>query len=266
MTRERGSRALRGRRRAAIALALILCLPAAALAREQQMDKKASSQFKLAQSMYDAGRLAEALSAVDRALEEESRYPQARLLRGMILYRRGAMEEALTEFDKAISIDKQYTDARIYRGSALANLKRPDDAMKEYEIALKDMKYPWPERVHGNIGMLKREQGDLRGAEESLRNAVKMNPSYGKGYYELGVTYDAMGRPADALRAYQDALVSEERRPDLQLRLGMALIRAGSEVKAREHLQKVLTLSPDGPEATKAREEIARLNGAPKPS
>lgn len=268
MTAERGSHVMPARRRAGIALALALCLglPMSAVAREQKVDKKAASQFKLAQQLYEGGRLAEALSAVDRALEEQSRYAQARLLRGMILYRRGAMDEALAEFGKALDLDKAYTDARIYKGSALANLKRPADAMKEFEIALKDMKYPWPERIHGNIGMLKREQGDLRGAEESLRNSVKLNPSYGKGYYELGITYDAMGRPADALRAYQDALVSEGSRPDLHLRLGLALIRAGSEPKAREHLQKVLTLSPEGPEASQARDAIARLNEAPKPS
>jgi type IV pilus assembly protein PilF len=267
MTAERGTW-MPALRWATIALALVACLglPSSAAAREQKVDKKTASQFKLAQQLYDAGRLAEALTAVDRSLEETSRYAPARLLRGMILYRRGAMEEALAEFTKAVDIDKEYTDARIYKGSALANLKRPDDAMKEFQIALKDLKYPWPERVHGNIGMLKRERGDLAGAVESLQTAVKMNPSYGRGYFELGVTYDAMNRPADALRAYQDALVSEESRPELHLRLGLALIKAGSEPKAREHLQKVLNLSPDGPEATQARDAIARLNGAQKPS
>jgi len=240
-------------------LALMLLLAIAPAAAGNQPDKKATSHMRLAQNLYDAGRLGEALSTVDKALDEDRKYKEAHLLRGMILYRMGQMEEALKEFDRTLDLDKGYTDARIYQGSVLANLKRNDDAMKAFQEALTDLTYPWPERVHVNIGMLYRKMGQPDKAIESLRKAVNLNPSYARGYYELGVTYETMGRSDDALRAYQDALVGMEESPDLNLRLGLALLKSGKPGKAREHLEKVIKLSPDGPEAAQARDEIKKI-------
>ncbi len=243
---------------AALAAMLLVLAFTPAVAGDQP-DKKATSHMRLAQNLFDAGRLGEALSTVDKALDEDRKYVQAHLLRGMILYRMGQMQEALKEFDRTLSLDKGYTDARIYQGSVLANLKRNEEAMKAFDEALTDLTYPWPERIHVNIGMLYREMGQPDKALESLKKAVNLNPSYARGYYELGVTYESMGRSNDALRAYQDALVGMEESPDLNLRLGLALLRSGKPGKAREHLEKVIKLSPDGPEAAQARDEIKKI-------
>jgi Tfp pilus assembly protein PilF len=206
------------------------------------------------------------MGAVDKALKEEPKYAQAHLLRGMILDRRGSTEEALAEFDRALDLDRKYTDARLYRGAALARMERREEAMKEFEIALKDHSYPYPEKVYTNIGWLKRMESDYNGAIESLDAAIKLNPSHARATIELGLTYDALGKDADALRAYQDALVGMDGSPDLHLRLGLAMIKSGSQAKARQHLEKVLSLSPDGPQAEEARGAIATLSGSHKPS
>jgi len=241
-------------------LAVPLLLLAAPPARGAgKPDKKATSHLRLAQNLLDAGRLGEALSTIDRAIDEDRKYPQAHLMRGMILYQMGEMDEALKSFDRTLSLDKGNTDARIYRGGVLANLKRYDDAMKDFLLALEDLTYPWPERIHVNIGMLYRQTGKPELAIESLRKAVNLNASYARGYYELGLTYESMGRSDEALRSYQDALVGMEESPDLNLRLGMALLKSGKPTRAREHLEKVIKLSPDGPEAAQARDEIRKI-------
>ncbi|HET9481035.1 MAG TPA: tetratricopeptide repeat protein, partial [Candidatus Polarisedimenticolia bacterium] len=232
---------------AGLLMAFLAVTAAPAVFGAPDVSKKAASQLKLAQTYFDAGRLAEALGTVDKALAEESRYSQAHLLRGMILHALGKMDEALKEFDRTLSLDRKYTDARIYRGSALANLKRYDEAMTEFRKAQEDLSYPWPERILVNIGMLHREQGRSDEAIENLRRAVALNPSHAKGYYELGVTYEKQGRDTDAVRAYQDALVGMDNSPDLHLKLGMALKRVGNGAKAREHFERVTALAPDGP-------------------
>ncbi|MGH9867552.1 MAG: tetratricopeptide repeat protein [Candidatus Polarisedimenticolia bacterium] len=265
MATRNGEGWMRAGRGAALALA-VLTYGAASGLEARDLDKKAVSQFKLAYSYYEGGRLPEALTAVDKALKDEPKYAQAHLLRGMILDMRGATDQALAEFEKTLSLDKKYTDARLYRGSALARMDRKDEAMKEFETALKDLSYPYPEKVHTNIGWLKRMEGDLTGALQSLQEAVRLNSSHARAYYELGLTYDTMGKEPEALRAYQDALVGMDGSPDLHLKLGLAMMKTGSPTKARQHLEKVLKISPDGPQAEEARQAINRLKPQPSPS
>jgi len=241
-------------------VALICALTGPALAKEEKHPKFASSHLKLASTMFDAGRYPEALSTVDAALAADNKYVPGHQLRGQILFAMDEVDEALKEFSRVLDLDKNYTEARNWKGYALVQLQRFDDAMAEYQLALKDLTYPTPEKIHLNIGMLHRLQGKMDPAIQSLQKAVSLNSSYARGYYELGVTWEQMGKNKEALRAYQDALVGMDQSADLHLRIGLALIQAGEQTKARQHLERVRRISPDGPLAARADEEIRRLN------
>jgi Tfp pilus assembly protein PilF len=250
--------------RGAFILSLLLAgaLVAPAQAGEEKSPKYASSHLKLASTMFEAGRYPEALSTVDAALQADSKYVPAHQLRGQILFAMDEVDQALKEFSRVLDLDKTYTEARNWKGYALVQLQRFDDAMAEYNLALKDLTYQTPEKIHLNIGMLYRLQGKMEPALQSLQKAVSLNSSYARGYYELGVTYEQMGKNKEALRAYQDALVGMDQSADLHLRIGLALIQTGDKVKARQHLERVRRLSPDGPLAARADEEIRRLNSS----
>ena len=241
-----------------VSLALAVGSVAPAFAGKKE-DKQITAQLKLGYSLYQSGRLREALGTAERLVKESPRSVEAHLLRGMILYNMNEQKDALIAFDRTIALDQNHTDARIYRGSALANLNRLDEAMAEYQKALEDLTYPQPERIHVNIAKLHRSGGQPQKAIESLQKATSFNMSYANAWYELGLIYDEIGKPAEALRAYQDALVGMDDRPELHLRLGKAHLAAGNLLKAREHFQKVTHLAPNGPEAAQARDQIAAL-------
>ena len=131
--------------------------------------------------------------------------------------------------------------------------------MSEYNKALEDLTFPTPEVIYLNIGKLYRLKGNNDEALANLKKSVTMNTSFAAGYYELGKTYEKLGKDSDALKAYQDALVGMDENPDLNLRLGLALAKAGNGTKAKVHLEKVIKLAPDGPEATQARDAIRKL-------
>ncbi len=242
-----------------LSAALIFMAPALAAGPEKG-EKKAASQLKLGHSLYEAGRLGEALTAVGRALEEKPRYVQAHLLRGMILFQMDEMEGALKAFETSLGIEAGYTEARNWKAFALVQLGRYDEAMKEYERALEDLTYPTPEKIHCNIGMLHRLRGEMDAALESLHRSVSLNQSYARGYYELGLTYEQLGRDEDAIKAYQDARVGLDDDATLNLRLGLALLKAGDLPKAKKHFEKVIQLAPDdSEEAEQARAQIAAI-------
>ena len=226
---------------------------------EAQANRKAASKLKLASSLFEAGRLGEALSTIEKAIDEDPKYAPAHLLKGMILFKLGTMEDSLKAFERTLDLQKGYTDARIWKATVLVQLERYDDAMREYETSLKDLTYPTPERIHCNIGMLYRLRGDTDAAIKSLLTAVNLNRSYARGYYELGVTYEQIGKNDEALRAYQDARVGMNDDPALNLRLALALLRSGDGSKAKEHFEKVIKLQPNGPEAAQARDQLDQL-------
>ena len=237
---------------------LMTVLPLAA-AQKQSAEERAAGLLKLSENLYMAGRYGEALGTVEKALKQDSKFVQAHQLKGQILVSMDLLEEAIKEFDRTLQLDPAYTEARNWKGYALVQLSRFDDAMNEYTKALEDKTFPSPEVIHLNIGKLYRLRGDTDSAIASMKKAVDMNPSFARGYFELGMTYEQLGRNEESLRSYTDALVGMEESPDLNLRLGMALMKKGDNARAKERFEKVIRLAPDGPEAAKAREQIGRI-------
>ena len=250
--------------RGSIAISILMTILAMTVlplsaAQKQSSGKRAATQIKLSQNLYMAGRFGEALGAVEKALKYDPKFVQAHQLKGQILVSMDYLDEAIKEFDRTLQLDPLYTEARNWKGYALVQLSRFDDAMKEYNRALEDKTFPSPEVIHLNIGKLYRLSGNTDAAIASMKKAVDMNPSFARGYFELGMTYEQLGRNEESLRSYTDALVGMEESPDLNLKLGMALMKKGDNAQAKERFEKVIRLAPDGPQAAKAREQIGRI-------
>ena len=248
---------------AALGAAVVLLAASTSLtAAEARAEKKAASQLKVAQTLYEAGRYGEALGAVERSLKEDRKYVPAHQLRGQILVSMEALEDAVEEFDRTLRLDPGYTEAHNWKGYTLVHLERYEEAMREFQRALEDRTFPSPELIHLNIGKLHRLEGRTDAAIAEMKKSVELNPSFARGYFELGMTYEQLGRNEESLRSYTDALVGMQESPDLNMRLGMAHLRAGNAPKAKEHFEKVLNLAPDGPEASRARDEIRKLQSS----
>ena len=205
-------------------LLIMLAMTAPAVAKKEPT-KNQSAKVKLAQNYYLNNRLAEALSTLDEVLKQEPKYIEARQLRGQVLFGLDAVEDALGEFDRVLAIDNGYTEGRNWRAFALVQLGRYDEAMTEYDRALKDLTYPTPEKIHANKGMLFRLMKRNDEAIASLEESVRLNPSYVKGFYELGVTWSLNG----------------------------------DQEKARKHFENVIKLAPEAPEARMAKDRLDRM-------
>jgi tetratricopeptide (TPR) repeat protein len=59
--------------------------------------------------------------------------------------------------------------------------------------------------AHNWLGTLRRESGDVAGAEQDYRRAIAARPDYAPAYLNLAILYDvALRRPREALAAYQE--------------------------------------------------------------
>jgi len=187
------------------------------------------ARLSLASALIGAGRGAEAIPELRLAARD---YPDAKYALGAALHRTGQIDEAivvLNEFVNARAPDASLVPARSELGKAYASQKKFDQAAAEYRAIL----------------------------EIAPRDA------------------DARERLGDVLLSaerYEDAaaeftrVVQEVSRPELELKLAVALMRANQPDLAARHLERVLALDPRSADAHRNLAEIAWERGDVEPA
>jgi len=89
-------------------------------------------------------------------------------------------------------------------------------------------------------------QGDMEGAERSLRSLLDQNPGRTDALLALANLY--LAERGDLHRAYplyQKALEQSPRSPEVHVNLGVYYLRSRDLPKARQHIRRALELAPD---------------------
>jgi tetratricopeptide (TPR) repeat protein len=90
------------------------------------------------------------------------------------------------------------------------NLLRAGNASEaELEFGQLALAYPDYAGPHVNLGLIKRKDGRLEAAEQSLRTATERNPAHALAWTELGVTLRMRGEFAAAQGAYEKAIAAD---------------------------------------------------------
>lgn len=221
--------------------------------------KKSALSVALAKRLYQDGRLQEALGQANQGIEQWRENHEAWLIRGQIHFSIREYDKAIADFDGALAQNPDIAEAWSWR--AWANVEKGDlqQAENDWKQALQTSGYTTPEKIYLNLGLLYFRQGREEEALDALQRSVTVNPAYSRGHYELGKAQERGGKYTKALISYEAALGGMKDSPDLNLRLALALERAGDGSRAKVHYRRVLELAPDGPEASTAREHLQRL-------
>ena len=163
-----------------------------------------------------------------KAVQLDPTNKEARYALGHILVYQGKLPQAEAEFREAVKIDENYSEAHTYLGEVLAYQDRWKEAIGEFRLALNNPLYSTPDLARYQLGRALAHEGDYQGAMEALEDALAVNPPN---------VPPAM----------------------LQLELGKVYYKLGFERRAKEALTKVTTLEKTGPNASAAKEILARL-------
>jgi tetratricopeptide (TPR) repeat protein len=127
---------------------------------------------------------------------------------------------------KVRSVEITKLDGYVDRLERFAKL-RPDNAWANYYYAAglwKQRKGPEDSETPARV-------------RELLEKAVRLDPSLGAAYLQLGIVYSDQNDDAKAIAAYQQAIEVSPRMDEAHYRLGQAYQRTGQKEKARRELE-----------------------------
>ncbi len=205
----------------------------------------------LGTALLKTGRVDEAVSQFDKALEIQPGYAVAHNNLGNAFLRLGRAADSYAHLQKALEFDPNNAEAHNNMGNTLVQMGRADDAAAHYRKAVEiDPSYV---EAHNNLGALSLQTGRFDESIAHLQKALTINPDNADAHNNLANTLLRMGQIDDALVHYNKAL---ELKP--------------TDANAQNNLAWLLATFPDarirdGPRAVQLAEHADKLSGGGNP-
>ena len=180
----------------------------------------------LGSSYVDAGRVADGIAALERALALDSGSARALNELGGALLKAGRTQDAVRHFKRAAGVS-------------------PDDPYLQF-----------------NLGKALAAAGSGSDAVRAFQRALALNPDFADAHDELGVLLFAAGRLDEAIAHLRKAVDLAPESAVAHSDLGGALAQAGRRDEALQHIRRALALDPGN---TAAQENLARLTRGRQP-
>ncbi len=193
-----------------------------------------------------------------------SRYPDSALvhkLLGAAYDSQGNFREALSEMQKAAARDPTLPEVNF--GIGLLYLKLHDDTAAKKALEAELATNPCFALALYYVGEIDRRANQLPAAAESYRKAIRCQPDNADAHLALGITLQAQGEDADALRMFRRAAELAPDKSEPHFQLARALVKAGQAEEGRRELEKARQLA--AAKDAKDVADIQRSAGDSKP-
>ncbi|MBD2530287.1 tetratricopeptide repeat protein [Nostoc flagelliforme FACHB-838] len=158
-----------------------------------------------------------------------------KITQGMELLRRGI---TVAEENYDILYELHY-----HLGIAYSRLQKSPQAISHYQAAIKLPIYPMLKLgAYNNLGNLLKAAGDLNGAKTAYATALKIDPTFVVGHYNLAMTFKALGLFADAIVYYQHAITLNPNYAEAYQNLGVVLLKIGNHQDSLTAFKKAIAL------------------------
>ena len=229
---------LRGRPRAAMALAVSACA-ACAVATFFQVD------------YWENG-----VKLFQRAVDVTPENYVARFNLAHDLRETGDVNGAIRELAAAVRIEPGSGVAHDELGQLLGREGRLDEALVQLRQA--EILLPANAALHYRIGVLLATAGHSEQAVEELSQAARLDPSNAEIRRNFAVSLAASDRLPEAVAEFRRAAVLQPDDAKLRFNLGLALLNLGQKSEAIQQLQEALRLDPNLADARAALDAAQR--------
>jgi len=220
----------------------------------------ANAHVNLAYVLQETGRIGEAISVLERALENgiSTRTMLGRL--GAYLQEAGRLDESVSLLEAVVEENPTYAEAFNYLAVSYARLSRTAEAVQTLEKLLQlDPSYA---SAYSNLGSAYLGAGRFQEAEQSLTRALELDPRLASAWNGLGVTLANTGREDEAVSAWKRSVELDPSQYDTLYNLGTLLTKMNRFQEAIPFLERFILSAPQdryGADIPKLKRLVAQL-------
>ena len=223
-------------------------------------DSPEESEAQLANFYFDYGKFDQAKEILAKADKASNTVAVATLVKAKFLLKEGKNQEALDTVIKLIRDYPKWGELFLVKGVAHSNLK---DMKLAKEALLEAIKLnPGFAKAHSLLALLALQEGEFDTAKKEAAIALKINPRDFQAALTLskGVLFSKEYATAEKMFSELHAKVPDN--VEVLGSLGLTYMALQQEDKAKQTLDKVMTLQPDNVRAFTLLLQIAQKGGA----
>ncbi|HXE90165.1 MAG TPA: tetratricopeptide repeat protein [Terriglobales bacterium] len=180
--------------------------------------------------------------------------------RGLRAEQRGKTDEAMERYEKVVRMAPDFYFARNNLGSLLTGKGEFAGAQEQFEEVIRLNQTDAAGYLNlGNVFLL---TGRLTEALPMVEEGLKKQPNHPFGHFLLGSVYSRMGRMMDAERELRESLRLDPLQSRPHLEMVNVYLRQKRKAEAINELKVFLEVFPEDALAPRARQVLARLEGA----
>lgn len=206
----------------------------------------ADGHYNLGVVLSDLGDFDSSIASYEMAIQLSPSYWRAYINLGAVLHRHlKQAAKAKGYFEAVITNDPSSHEAFYNLGNAVKDLGDVEGAIDNYRAALR-LKPDYYDALN-NLGLCQKEVASFQDALKSYHAALKVKPDYARALNNLGVLYRLLDEPDASLKAYNSAISVEPDFVDAFNNRGNLFKEAGRLDLAIADYEKVHLLDPDYP-------------------
>jgi tetratricopeptide (TPR) repeat protein len=178
----------------------------------------------------------------NEALRVDKNISKAYFLKGFSYKEAGDTGRSVSSFQTAVDLQPDNYDAYIQLGNIYAAKKNPV-ALQYYENALRIR--PSSTEALYNRGLFFQNSGNTEKAVEDYNTIIKLDPTYGDAYYNLGYINVTVNKDyKEAVKNFTDAIRVTESYAEAFYNRGVAFEMLGDKASAEKDYRKALEIVP----------------------
>ncbi len=177
---------------------------------------------------------------------------------GVIYGERGEYDEAIPLFKKSVETDPDYGDAYFNLGKAYNDTGKKREAISYYKKAIEVFPEIVSADTYYNLGSIYLQLEMYKEAQDSIIEALKLNPAHVHANINLGICYHNTGNDAEAIKFFKKAIELEPTDPYAYTNLAAVYFKAGRYEEALDYSEKARERGMANPILTEALEEYRK--------
>ena len=220
-----------------------------------RIDRKDPQAYGLlAQTLVRLERWDEAREHFELALKLDDRNADIHFTYAELLQRLGRTDDAVRHFEKALELFPTFAAARVSLAHALKQKGRTEEARRHLEQAIVELQQeidrkPRDADLHFQLAMVYVQTERTSEAVTQFRETLRLKPTHGEALLDLGVELGGQGEIKEAEEVLRQATAKAEVAADAYYALSTLLSKQRRNLEAVKMCEKSIELKPANPSA-----------------